>query len=129
MSTRPSPALVVTASIPAELVELLLREEMRIALGETSRLRGQCLLLVASISAEEGGVLLGISSRSFRSLMERHDVAVMPLGHKTARYRLAEVSAALDSLAVATSASREALRGKLIHHAADLLGEVAALAA
>lgn len=121
--------LVLT--IPGARLDELAREVIAAALplGEIARIRRELMLTVATISAEEGGGLLGVSPRHFRSLCEAHGVPCVALGYKTPRYRIAAIDAALDNLSIAAKADLEASRSKLVEISSRLVREIEALAA
>jgi hypothetical protein len=128
----PSPSEpALTAIISRDRFEELVREEIarQFSADDTRRIRRELALMVASISPKEGGLLLGMSPRAFRGLMEKHGVPMMPFGHKTERYRITAIVAKLDQLSIAAKKDLEELRSKLVDITARLIREVEALAA
>jgi len=129
--SSPDPTGPFALAIPRERYEALVREEIAAALPmeDARRIRRELLLLVASISSDEGGLLLRITPRYFREICEANGVAAVTLGYKTPRYRIAAVSAALDRLSVAAGRDAAELRARFVEITAGLVREIEALAA
>lgn len=117
----PERLVTLEAEVRAELVAQMM--------AQTRSVRRELLLSVALVSSEEGALLFRVSPRRFRDLCAEHGVPVEPLGYKTPRYKIALVAGALDAMAVAAGADREAARANIIALAARLTREVEALAA
>jgi hypothetical protein len=129
---RPSVAqqAAPTLSLPAGLIERLLREEIAALLPsreDLQRLRLELVLTVATMSSHEAGRCLGISGRQFRLKFDGK-VGRIAIGYRSARYRVAEISSRLDDLAVACSADREAARAKFAAEARRIAAEIEQLA-
>jgi len=124
MSVPHEPGL--SLSMSAERFEALVREEIRalLPIEEARRIRRELLLMLATISSDEGGVVLGISARHFRGLCEREKVPVENLGHKTPRYRVTSVSAALDRLAVGAGKDLDDARAQMLQQIARIMREL-----
>jgi hypothetical protein len=113
-------------TIPAEMIERVLRDEIAARLPERAelhRLRLELMLTIATISSEEGGACLGLPARRFRDLCEKNGVPQMPFGHRTVRYRIADVSHKIDKLAVAAKKDLEEARAAMVGEVARISGE------
>lgn len=115
--------------IPQDRMEAIARELIAAALPleEVRRIRRELMLMMATITSDEGGVLLHVTPRHFRELCERVGVPIVTLGHKTPRYQVAAVVAKLEQLSVAAKQDKEQVRSALTEISARLLKEIEAL--
>lgn len=117
-------------NIPADRVDELVREVIAGALGieQVKAWRREFLLQVATISSEEGGIILGgITPRFFRGICERLGVPMANLSYKHPRYRIVDLAMKLDDASVAAKADLAAARKRMTETVRDLLRRLDAL--